>query len=318
MVIANHPQSEPTPEFNQRCMNTLTAWERGELPYKEAVALFSQYKLEAERSGHIANQARAEHMLGYIQHYRGNLNTSIQHYERARTLYKAIGNQTRVAAIDLNQGENHRFKGNFSRALREYRACYDVAERLGNVMLQCMAALNEGLVLVTLGQNQEALHAFEVTLQLTTQWPGESDKLNEVFCELYHGLSVVHLRIGDLETAWEAALHAMEAAAKTQQPLHLGFANRTLAEVLTSLGTSPEPRFSSDPDIYFRAALDAFRELNAEAEVARTLFAQALSLATRGRRTTAGRMLQEVMIIFSNLEMVDDANRAAEAQRAVL
>jgi len=53
------------------------------------------------------------------------------------------------------------------------------------------------------------------------------------------------------------------------------------------LKTSPDANFSAGPDYYFEAALEAFREINAEAEMARTMFAHARSLNVRGRRTTA-------------------------------
>lgn len=318
MVTAHHPQSEPTPEFNQRCVEAITAWHNGTLPFRDVVKLFKSYAQEAQDSGHLANQARAEHGLGYIQHYGGNLNTSIKHYEEARRLYKRAINPRRVATIDLNQGENYRTKGDFNKALRQYRAAYDAAERLGDITVQTMAAVNEGLVLMTVGQDAEALQAFSVAHDLAAQWTEQLGKRDEVMCELYYGMAVVYLRAGELETAWDAALHAFETARNTGQPLRMGFANRTVAEVISELGQSPDPRFTSDPDVYFRAALTAFRDINAEIEVARTMYAQALSLAKRGRRTTAGRMLQEVMIIFTNLEMVDAAARAAEAQRAVL
>jgi tetratricopeptide (TPR) repeat protein len=274
---------------------------------------------QAVETGHIANQARVEHVLGYVHHYRGNLGASIQHYDRARVLYKQAGNQDRVATVDMNQGENYRFKGDFSRALRLYRSAYRTAEVLGDLRLQTMAAANEGIVQVAMSQYISARRALDAASQLASQWTEDANgDLPALLCEIHDALAVIDLREDRVQEAWEHALYALEIAMEAKKPMQLGFANRTVGEVVTRLGTAPDPRFSSDPDHYFRAAIKHFRELNAEAELGRTMYAQALSLAQRGRRTTAARKLQQVMILFTKLDMVDDAARAAEAQLAVL
>lgn len=320
MVRATQPDLdvEPTPEFNRKCLDLLHRWERGEVSFKDTIATINSYQQEAASAGHIANQGRAEHMLGYVQHYRGNLNTSIQHYERARMLYRRAGNLKRAAAIDLNQGENYRFKGDFGKALRLYRAAYDAARSLDTADIQTMAAANEGLVLLTIGEYDDAQQAFEESLRLAEQWTDNRDQLPGLLCEVYHGMTIVALRQNNVGVAREAAQLTMQMAQETGQPLHLGFAHRAIAEVITEAASKPDPRLDNDSDEHYRAALEAFREINAEAEMARTMHMHALSLGKRGRRTTAARKLQQVMIIFTRLDMVDDAARAAEAQLAMM
>lgn len=316
--MALNTHNEPTPEFNERCLVVVQSWENGELPFEDAVNTLDSYRREAIAAGHIVNEARAEQMLGYVQHYRGNLTISIQHWERARHHYQQVGNRNRVATIDLNLGESYRYKGEFNRAIRLYRAAFETAELFGDVRLQTIAVLNEGLVLVALRQNADAREAFEQGLALAGQCDAGDPTLPGVLCELHHGLAVVALADDDIETAWEQALMAYDIAQEEDQPLQLGFANRTMGEVLTVMQQVSAPDLPSDPDVYFRAALAAFQEINADTEVARTLYAQALSLAKRGRRIIAAKMLQQVMIEFSHLGMVDDAARAAEAQLQVV
>ncbi|MDX1995605.1 MAG: tetratricopeptide repeat protein [bacterium] len=309
---------EPTPEFNRRCMEIINSWERGELPFKEAITHLTAYGQEAVHDNHIANQGRAEHLMGYLQHYRGNLNTSIHHYERARSLYMQAGNRPLVAITDLNQGENYRYKGDFTRARRLYRAAYEASRDLGDIRIQTIAAANEGLVLLTIGHSGSARQSLEEGLRLAEQWTDRLEQLPGILCEIYHGLASIDLAENRHEAAWGKALRALEAAHNSQQPMHLGFANRTMGEVISRLGRPLEAGFAEDPDEYFRASLEAFKEVNAEAETARTMFSQAQALARQGRRTAAARKLQQVMITFTQLGMVDDAARAAEAQLAVL
>jgi tetratricopeptide (TPR) repeat protein len=322
MVTFAQPQveSEPTPEFDEQCLATLREWESGALPFQEAMARLTRYRENAVAAKHVANQGRAEQLLGNLQHFHGNLTTSVQHWERARKLFSEVNNRLRVAGIDLNIGESYRFKGDFTRALRLYRTAYNIARELGNVRMQAIAAANEGLVLVTTGQHAAAQNVFEKALSISAwdRWP-EDDRntLIAVRCEVHHGLATIYLEEGDLDAAWEQALEAVDLLQDGGQPMQRGYANRIAGQVITRLGRSPDPEWSDDPDTYFRKALDAFREINAEAELARTMYAQALSLAQRGRRTTAARKLQQVMIIFSRLGMIDDAARAAESQLAI-
>lgn len=320
MVAAGRPQfeSEPTPEFNERCITVIRSWEAGQLPFTDAVEQINHLLQQAMESEHLANQARAQHMMGYIQHYRGNLTSSIRHYEESYRLYQRVENFNRMATIELNQGENYRFKGDFNRALTLYRKAYQAAVDVDNVVIQTMAIANEGLTLISLNQYERALAALEEGRELVRAWTETGDKRDSTLCEIYQGLAKVHLLQNKPEYAWEVAVLALQTAHKTDQPLAYGFANRILGDVVTRLDGAPEEGFSADPDTYYRTALTAFRDLNAEAELARTMFAQAKSLAMRGRRTSAARKLQQVMIIFTRLEMLDDAARAAEAQLAVI
>jgi len=320
MVNANSRQfhMEPSPEFNDACINAIREYLRGAVPFRETINKIESLRDHAIAENHLPNQARSEHALGYLQHYRGNLNTSIQHYEQARTLFKKVNNPTRMATMDLNQGENYRFKGDFNRALQLYRSAYQTAKDLSAVRTQTIAALNEGLVLITLEQNTSAMQTFHHVEDLLQQWDREDSSLPGFLCELHHGKAVVYLRQNQLEEAWHSAQRALEIADATGEPHQRGYANRTMGEVLCQLGRTMDDDHPDDPDDYFRASGTAFREINAEAELARTMYAQALSQARRGRRTMAARKLQYVMIMFTKLGMVDDAARAAEAQLAVL
>lgn len=308
-------QSEPTPEFNTRCMDVINRWQDGKLPYQEAIATLNQYLQEAR--GNIVDQGRAEQLLGYIQHYRGNFTTSIQHVERARTLFEKAGNPRRVAIMDLNQGENYRFLGNFKQAIRLFRNAQQVLEDLNQPRDLTLATVNEGLALVTLERDDEARQAFERAIIIAQALP-EDVSLKRTLCEVHQGMAQIHLRAGNPQAAWGNAVEAIDLAQRAGDPILRGMANRLMGEVITELGGVPDEDYSGDPDAYFRESLNAFQEINAEAELARTMFIQAVSLAKRGKRTTAARKLEHVMSMFSELGMVDDAARAAEVQRDVM
>jgi tetratricopeptide (TPR) repeat protein len=218
--------------------------------------------------------------------------------------------------MDLNNGENYRLKGDFVRARRLYRAAYEVGRELQIIRIQVLASLNEGLALLAIGQMDSAFNALQEAKQLLESWDEDDPKRNGMFCELYHGLTSIYLHNNQVAEAWEAAQGSLHYAMQSTEKMQLGAAYRIMGEVATRLEPFPEGN-SADPEEYFRMSMEIFREMHMEAELAKTVFSQAKSLAYRGRKTTAARKLQQVMIMFTELGMVDDAAKAAAAQLTV-
>lgn len=312
------PVSIPQDDFEASCLHIRRQWEAGTLPFKEAAAQLTALRQQAREADRIADQASVERMLGFMQLNRGNLNTSLRHYEQAKALFLQVGNRRYGAAMDMNMGEVYRYKGDFNRARQLYRQAAEVARETGFLTIQTLALANEGQVLLTMGQHDSARVALEEAHRLSQQWTEDFSYLPGLLSEVHHALAMICLARSEPQIAWRHAREALETAQESQQPLGLGFANRAIAEVLTALGKPPDSGFSDDPDGYYQASTEAFKEINAEAEMARTMYAQAWSQAKRGLKSAAGRKFQQVMVIFTKLGMVDDAARAAEAQLRML
>lgn len=311
------PEIEPSPEFDARCMNHIRGWQHGELPSADVVLALKELAREAAAVGHTANEARAEHLSGYMQHYLGNLSISIAHYERARQLFDRVGNRNRVIVMDINQGENFRFRGEFKKARRLYRQAYEAAASLNSIRLQTIAIANEGLMLISLKDYQQAYDALQEGLRLSNLWE-DTNNLEALRTEVYFGLAQLALAVDKPEAAWEDAHHSLEAARKAEIMHSVGLAYRILGEALTALGRVPSDSDFDNPDDYFRAALETFRSIDAEAEIGRTIYSHARSQAKRSRRRNAAVLFREAMVIFQKLGMTDDAANAAEAQLQVI
>lgn len=310
---------ESVPDFNEQCALILRQWQAGELPFIQAAAQLNTLSQQALREGNIANQARVEFSLGYMQGYRSNLNESIKHFEKARELYVLAEDERRVSSCDLNLGESYRGKGDFIKARDLFRAAYERSVQLGEIRQQTIARANEGQMLLSMGQVDAARTILHEALQLAELWePQHRQTLVGLLCEVYHALAVIYLNENNLEAAWDEAKQALAAAHEFNQPRELGYANRTMGEVLTVYETPPhDSNFSTNPDDYFKASIEAFRSLDAEGEEARTLHVFARSLAKRGKRVPAARQLQQATLIFAKLGMVDDAAKAAESQAEI-
>jgi tetratricopeptide (TPR) repeat protein len=322
-MVAPYTPQEPTAEFNERCINLLRQWDTGRISSKELLNQLAELSREATSANHAANQGRVEHLQGYVHHYLGNYNTSIAHYEKARRFYVRAGNRGRIAAIDLNQGENYRLKGEFSRALTLFRSAYETSESMQHLPLMSFSLTNEGLVLVTVKDYENARAALQRAYDLSLAWDrkvydGVAEEAEALRTEIFLGLAEIDLAQNRLESAWQHACESLRNAQFIQEPRATGLAYRILGDVLTALPAPIDPAMPTSPDDFYRQAMECFRQVQAEGEIGRTVFAHARSLAARKSKLKAAQMFREAMVIFTRLGMTHDAVRAAEAQLKVL
>ena len=319
MVGTQSPQnaSQPTPEFDQQCRSILDGWKAGRIAFRDAIAELGLLAQQAVDEGYLANQGRAEHILGYIQGERGNLNTSIMHFERARDIYAELANQRQVTVMHLNLGESYRYKGDFNQARYLFRIAYESADREHMLDIKTVAAVNEGQMLLNMGRFEAARKALEEGHTLIQSWDNADRSPDPIQSEIHYGLALVHLQTGDPVDAWQHACMAIKTGERSQDRLKIGMAYRAVGDVLTVLPELPaedQVNFTHDPDLYYQKAMQILRDIRAEAELGRTLYAHGRSLARRGRRLNAARQLQQAMILFTRLDMVADAANAAQAQ----
>jgi len=297
--------------------------------FKNAVDALLEMENEQVSAGQYANQGLAENRIGMMYGYRGDLDLSIRHFARARDLFERANNRAQIVRTIMNLGESYRQKGDFPRARQFFRTAFEQAITIGENGTGAYAATNEGHMLLSMNQLDSAKERFEKAIELAAL-EADEDARNEVTCDAKQGLATYYLRTSEKTAAWKCALESLQLSQKARQPFMLGFAYRTMGEVLTAVGHTPSgtPRYQpvqeedaaatnehlGDPDAYFQLAIEAFNDIKAEGELARTVFAQGQSLLARGQRMTASRKFHQAMLMFTKLGMRDDANKAAQAQ----
>jgi tetratricopeptide (TPR) repeat protein len=324
-VQQNEPPNNPTMEFNAEGVRIIQAWRTGELSFADGLAKMNALIDSAVEAGQRPNEAYGRSLLGVMYHYHGDFEQSIQHYETARQIFAELGNRRHVAGCNLNMGEVYRYLGNYARALQMYRSAVEAAEALNDPVMRAIALTNQGQVLLTLEQYDTALSTLQKALDLTLQLPEtEMTATNRasILGELYQSLARLHLLKNQPLESWHEARQALKIATESGEAMQRGFAHRALGDALTALKYLPDdtpPTFSKNPDDYYQSAYKAFGEIKAEAEQARTVYAQAESLLRRGKRAAATRKFRHALLTFTQLGMADDAAKAGEAQmRAML
>ena len=315
-VLKTQPvaKQEPTPEFDRGCVEVIKSWREGQLTFREAAASLTQYLQQATATGQLANQGRAEQVLGVLQGQRGNLESSLYHLGRARDLYQQAGNEIMVTHTDMDRGVIYSLRGDLTVGLELFRSIYQIAEAAGDAFLQSLASHNAGTNLHELKQYTAARPAYERALELTEQWQGNAHQKNIHTCNIHWRLAMLYLDLDDPEAAWRHVLIAQEIADQNDLLLLQGYVYRSLARLVTELAPPPNLTLSNNPDEYFQKALAAFQTLSAETDIAQTIFYYACSLAKRGDRLAAMRKFQQAMLIYNRLGMLRDVALATEAQ----
>jgi tetratricopeptide (TPR) repeat protein len=326
MTVEPLPVQEPQidPTFRERVDGVMNGWQSGANTYQVAVDALNTLRQEAADTGSRIHEALIENTFGIMHGYRSNLNQSLVHFENARRLYEQAGARQRLANCDLNIGETYRLKGNFTRARACFHQAYEQAKQFDLLNIQAIALTNEAQMWISLRSYEKARETLQKVHSFCEQpWSSpETDRDRQGRldnnCEMYVAFVEVYLEQNRVEESWLHARQAFEIARILKRPLRTGFANRAVGNVVTRIEKIPDSAFSENPDDYYRAALEAFREVRAEGEVGKTLFAQGKSHAHRGKKRSAAQLFQQAMVIFTRLGMTDDAAKAAEAQLDVL
>ena len=321
--------SEPfiSPHVQTETAAIISAWEEGQTSYEVVMARFKAMMADAVADHNSNDQGQIEYRWAMIEGYRGSYDASIQHFERSRDFFIAGGMRRRVIACHLNIGETYRLKGNFTRARQYFRIGYEAALELGHREMQVTCRINEAQMLVSLGYMEQAEATLLECYTLSNDpFPTDSDRDPERvergrlshIVDITKTLTTIYVSRHQGDEAWRYALEAHLIAHTLRITLLMGFADRAMGQAVSLNPDRREDGVNPDPGFYFQQSIQHFKEVNAEAEIARTLLAQGRSLIGRGKRTQAGRKLNQAIAIFGGLNLIDEASRAAEEQLKLL
>jgi tetratricopeptide (TPR) repeat protein len=321
------PDPIVSPAVQTETAALLSKWEEGGVSYEDVIARFDVLMAEAIAAKRHNDHGQIEYRRGMIEGYRGSYETSIKHFENARDLFIAGGMRRRVIACHLNIGETYRLKGNFTRARQYFRIGYEAALELGHREMQVTCRINEAQMLVSLGYMDQAETTLLECYTLAREpFPYDADRDPERvergrlshLVDITKALATIYSSRRQANEAWNYARECYTIAYQLTVTLLMGFADRAMGEAISLNPERIEDGVNPDPDYYFQQSISHLKEVNAEAEIARTLLAQGRSLIGRGKRTQAARKLNQAIAIFNRLNLIDEASRAAEEQLKLL
>lgn len=112
------------------------------------------------------------------------------------------------------------------------------------------------------------------------------------------------------QEAWQHAQEVYRLARKLKDIRRIGFAKRTLGDMLSAIDVETGAHATQDVDLQYEGALLAFRSANVPIEVARTLVAHGRSLRKRDKRQAAASRFQQAAQIFNHFGAEREAQQA--------
>ena len=255
----------------------------------------------ADAELHGAEDVAAEglHYLAGVLGYTGDLRGAANLYRRCLESYERLENINGAARVHTNLGALYRRLARFDEALAEHRAALALAERMGNRWLAAGCYSNIGEVEKTRGDLEAAIASKQRALDMWTAvgakaeagaalldigfarvrfgqiLQGRADLLQaetqlsaagnkRYHAELWRGIALAELSLGDLNAAESAAARSLQYAEAGKMRQEEAITQRTLGEIALARGDIAGARS------LLETSRDRLAELGETAELAQT------------------------------------------------
>jgi tetratricopeptide (TPR) repeat protein len=238
--------------------------------------------------------------IGNIEKSRGLFDEAEACFREAMHLRQAVGDryghvvsQNALGSLSLERGDLDQARDTWEDALAE-------AEQIGALPLQMTLLNNLGETALAQGKLPDARQRIERALALATEMEDQP-----TYVDVALNLSTVELREGNAPRAKRLAEECLELARKQQMRRKIGRSYIALAEVHAAIlfdeSKSGESRRKAVA--HFDNAVEVFRGLGNEAELARALRRLGEYLIEQGTADQGRKHLQEAAEIFDRLGM---------------
>ncbi len=252
-----------------------THWLRG--AYETALRFLQDGLVRREAQGDKRSIALSWNNIGLVFQDSGQYKAAYDALVRARDLRREANDLPGLVVTLNNLGTLHADRGEDHEAVAIWHQALDLAREVGDRRRQAVLLLN-------VGEARTRLRDVEEALRILTEVEAICQELGDrlLLAEARRGLGLAHFLNNDLVTARRVLEGSLELFEQVRSKVHVGIAQRSLAEVLAAYGAESEE--GKRAESLFRKALAVFEALGAELELARTArtFADFLSTSPAG------------------------------------
>jgi diguanylate cyclase (GGDEF)-like protein len=225
-------------------------------------------------------RASAEEFLGVVDRRHGQLDSAVEHEQRALEQQTALGNKHGVASVLSNLGTIARDRGDFAQALDLHLQALALREQFGENLE--LTLRNLALIYRDLGDDAMTRKYFTRAIEVATL---RGDSSN--YCSTIGTYASYRVDAGEFEPALAAADEALAVARVVGNRPSIGFNLLDSGRALIGLRRLPEGIAR------LQAALDLGREMDQQEIIARSLVALAEATFEAGDRVQTRKLLDE-------------------------
>jgi len=236
--------------------------------------------------------------IGSIEKSRGLFDEADACFREAMQLRRAVGDRYGHVVSQVDLGSLAFARGNLEQARDTWEDALAESEQIGALPLQMVLLNHLGETSLSLGKVKDARQRIERAMALATEMEDQ-----RAYIDIAINLSAVELREGNNELARKYAEECLDLAQKRQMRRKIGRSRMALGEVhaATLFDEEQSEEGSRVAQTCFRKAVQVFRELGNEVELAQALRRFGEFLAERGRSDAGCEMLAEAAGIFERL-----------------
>ena len=221
---------------------------------------------------------------------------SLGRYEDALTQYRLAleaneqpASRARESLIRSNMGVSLRFLGRYEEAAASIERAVAIARELGDPSWTGQALVSLGIINRARAEYQKAIDAYLESIAIRRTL---GDRRGEA--QALGNLGNVYNELGEYQKAIDAHTRSLALAQEVGYTAQVGFSTHNLASVLAQLGRDALPRFEE--------ALAVWRQIDRQAEIARTLREIAMQrFHGRGDAAGARAALDEALTVARRL-----------------
>ncbi len=280
------------------CLADLGELARREGSYDRAYKLVSEALVLQRRFNNKLSIAVCLHSLGHIDAARARYSQAEKHLEEALSLRRGAEDKGGMAhtlsalAIVLFS------RGDYDRAIARWEAALTLSEEVGDRRMLAVVHNNLGEALREQGQLDAAMGHFQACEKIVTNL---DDRL--LHAEVSRNMGISLQRKGELETAREYLTRSLEMSRQIGGRELEGLAHRALGELsAATVWDASNTAGQDEAAAHFEKALEIFRAIGNEFELARTLHAVGNRLLERGEVDASRERLEEAQEIFERIE----------------
>jgi len=280
------------------CLGDLGELARRQGSYDRAFKLVSQ-ALELQRKmDNKRSVAVCLHSLGHIEAGRASYAQAERYLEEALTIRREDGDKGGMAhtlsalAIVLFS------RGDLDRAIARWEAAQNLASEVGDRRMLAIVHNNLGEALRDQGKLEESMRQFKACEEVVTTL---DDRL--LHSEVSRNIGILSRKMGDPEASRLQLERSLMLAREVGGKELEGLALRALGDLCAeTMWDTSNPEAEDEAITYFGKALDIFRAIKSDYEVARTLHAYGNRLLERGDVEGGKALLEEAKGIFQRIQ----------------
>jgi len=265
--------------------------------YEEALEKSSVSLEQRRRIGDARSIAVSLTNIGNIERDRGLMNEAASCHEEALALRREVADRDGMI-MSLNALAIIEYvRGSMARGVELWQEALAISEEIGAIPHQAMLLNNLGEAAIAMGETVKARQRLEEAVQLARLLDDR-----RVLTDALRNLSDLEVQGGNAERARELAEEAMEVAIRAGMREYEGRALLSLGEAAgATLFDDTGSDSTEKAKGYFASAVELFRELDNQAELAKALSQYGEFLVERGNPNGGKVLLEEARQLFQKL-----------------